>query len=68
MIVNCHTEFDISLDDNDKEVITKAYEILENIRYECFIQANDSDDYRMAESITKNMCNLMKCAGLELRR
>lgn len=68
MIVNYNTEVDISLDDNEKETIAKAYEILKEIRHECFMQADDSDAYWMAESVTSSIYNLMRLAGVELER
>ena len=68
MIVNYNTEVDISLDDNEKETIAKAYEILTEIRHECFMQADDSDAYWMAESATSSIYDLMRLAGVELER
>lgn len=68
MIVNYNTEVDISLDDNEKETIAKAYEILKEIRHECFMQADDSDAYWMAESVTSSIYDLMRLAGVELER
>lgn len=68
MIVNYNTEVDISLDDNEKETIAKAYEILKEIRHECFMQADDSDAYWMAESATSSIYDLMRLAGVELER
>ena len=68
MIVNCYSEVDISLDDDEKEAIAKAYEILKEIRHECFIQADDSDAYWLAESVTDGIYNLMRLAGVKLER
>lgn len=68
MIVNCNTEVDINLDDDEKEAIAKAYEILKEIRHECFMQADDSDAYWMAESVTSSIYDLMRLAGVELER
>lgn len=68
MIVNYNTEVDISLDDNEKETIAKAYEILKEIRHECFMQADDSGAYWMAESVTSSIYDLMRLAGVELER
>ena len=68
MIVNCYSEVDINLDDDEKEAIAKAYEILKEIRHECFIQADDSDAYWLAESVTDGIYNLMRLAGVKLER
>lgn len=68
MIVNCNTEVDINLDDDEKEAIAKAYEILKEIRHECFMQADDSDAYWMAESVTSGIYDLMRLAGVQLER
>lgn len=68
MIVNCNTEVDIDLDENEKETIAKAYEILKDIRHECFIQDDVSDAYWMAESVTSSIYDLMRLAGVELER
>lgn len=68
MIVNCNTEVDIDLDENEKETIAKAYEILKEVRHELFMQADDSDAYWMAESVTSGIYNLMRLAGVELER
>ena len=64
MIVNCYSEVDINLDDDEKEAIVKAYEILKDIRYECFMQDDDSDAYWMAKSVTSGIYNLMRLAGV----
>ena len=68
MIVNCYSEVDINLDDDEKEAIVKAYEILKDIRHECFMQDDDSDAYWMAESVTSGIYNLMRLAGVKLER
>lgn len=68
MIVNCYSEVDISLDDDEKEAIVKAYEILKEVRHELFMQADDSDAYWMAESVTSGIYNLMRLAGVEMER
>lgn len=68
MIVNYNTEVDINLDDDEKEAIVKAYEILKDIRHECFMQADDSDAYWMAVSVTSSIYDLMRLAGVELER
>lgn len=68
MIVNCNTEVDIDLDENEKETIAKAYEILKDIRHECFIQDDVSDTYWMAENVTSGIYNLMRLAGVEQER
>ena len=68
MIVNCNTEVDINLEDDEKEAISKSYKILKEIRHECFIQDDDSDAYWMAESVTSGIYNLMRLAGVKLER
>lgn len=68
MIVNCNFDVDINLEDDEKETIAKAYEILKEVRHELFMQADDSDAYWMAESVTSGIYNLMRLAGVELER
>lgn len=68
MILNCYSDVDINLDDDEKETIAKAYEILTEVRHELFMQSDDSDAYWMAESVTSGIYNLMRLAGVELER
>lgn len=68
MIVNCYSDVDINLEDEEKETIKKAYEILKEVRHELFMQADDSDAYWMAESVTSGIYDLMRHAGMELER
>lgn len=68
MIVNCYSDVDINLEDDEKETIAKAYEILKEVRHELFMQADDSDAYWMVESVTSGIYNLMRLAGVELER
>lgn len=68
MILNCYSDVDINLDDDEKETIAKAYEILKEVMHELFMQADDSDDYWMVESVTSGIYNLMRLAGVELER
>lgn len=39
-----------------------------HVPHECFIQADDSDAYWLAESVTDGIYNLMRLAGVKLER
>lgn len=57
----------IYLEENEKEVLIKAYEILEELGYELFVEDDGSDEYWSVDATLFNLKEVLSSAGVAVK-
>lgn len=62
--VSISSEVKICLEENEKEILVKAFEILKELRHELFLKDDDSEEYWQIDGAMSSIKEILSNVGI----